>query len=107
MPMQAIAATTARTLRFRVRMCGTSGGWLMSLPHRVNAPVRRRLAPAKLTITHFFPGRPRALEGDCPCGADEALPRHDVRLSDERARQRADEGHARVARVCGGAGRRR
>ena len=36
-----------------------------------------------------------------------SLPRHDVRLSDERARLRADEGHARVARLRGGAGARR
>ena len=38
-----------------------------------------------------------------PRTADEALPRHHVRLPDERARLRAHEGHARVARLRGGA----
>ena len=36
----------------------------------------------------------------------KSLPRHHVRVPDERARLRADEGHARVARVRGGAGAR-
>ena len=35
------------------------------------------------------------------------FPRHDVRLPDERARLRAHEGHARVARLPGGGGARR
>ena len=39
--------------------------------------------------------------------ADEALPRHDVRLPDERARLGAHEGDARVARLRRGAGPRR
>src|SRR5919197_2072090 len=34
--------------------------------------------------------------------ANEALPRHHVRVPDERARLRADEGDARVARLRGG-----
>ena len=36
--------------------------------------------------------------------AMKALPRHHLRVPDERARLRADEGHARVARLRGGAG---
>ena len=41
-----------------------------------------------------------------PLGWHEALPRHDVRLPDERARLRADEGHARRARLRRGRGAR-
>src|SRR3954451_19294457 len=33
--------------------------------------------------------------------ARAAVPRHDVRLPDERSRQRADQGHARGARAGG------
>ena len=38
---------------------------------------------------------------------DEAVPRHHVRLPDERPRLRADQGHARGARARRGAARRR
>ena len=41
-----------------------------------------------------------------PCGRDEALSRHHLRVPDERARLGADEGDARVARLRRGAGSR-
>ncbi len=69
----------------------------------VSANVAGRAAPHGPTVTS---------PGDYPSqqamtsAHKIALPPDDVRLPDERARLRADEGHARVARLRGGAGAR-
>ncbi len=41
----------------------------------------------------------RTSQHGLPFSRDEAVPRHDVRLPDERSRLGADQGHARVARA--------
>ena len=90
-------------------------------PGRRRGPRRRRVAAssARRRGRRAPRGRPRsaAVRGS-PVGSleppaagltlpgGEALPRHHVRLPDERARLRAHEGHARVARLRRGRARR-
>ena len=74
--------------------------------HAIGAADRGRCDPARSlrAPSHALSKRPPRLEVDAP------LQRHDVRLPDERARLRADEGAARVARARRGddaGGRRR
>src|SRR5207248_11077438 len=65
-------------------------------------------SPSRVAVdTTYRPGDGFAGRRRATLRLREALSRHHVRVPDERARLRADEGDARVARVLGGGGARR
>ena len=98
------AMQAGREIRVMVAPGALDDDGAVLLSHEIAREIEQELEyPGQIKVTVIRESRAATTRADArstlPSQPDEGLPRHHLRVPDERARLRAHEGHARVARL--------